>query len=68
MTDLEFKNIADRNKETPMKLCYEVYFQEAKGEKVNHQDFDHLFSMFTMMNGGINQILNSVKKKYNYGL
>jgi len=68
MTDIEFKNIADNNKAEPMKLCFEVYFQEVKGNRVSQGDFEHLFQIWLMMNGGMNRVIEDLKKKYNYGL
>lgn len=75
MTDIEFKSIADRNKNDNLNLCYEYYVDEGKekGYKIiDKRQFDSDFQMWLMLinmgdttSGLLNGILY-LKNKHNY--
>lgn len=74
MTDLKFKEIADKREE-PLSLLYQYYVIEAEAKNyrvVSEDEFISSITIYSMMqtmgdaNGGIHGAVAHLKKQHNY--
>lgn len=64
MTRQKYIELKHKYKNSYFELCYEVYIDEAKGNKIGKDDFDQFFSMWVNISGGIQKVLNYLDNKY----
>jgi len=64
MTRKDYLELKHKHGSRHFELCYEVYLEEARGNKIDKDNFDHLFSMFVNITGGMQRIITFLDEKY----